>query len=230
MSFSPTFGRIFSPSFKPNSLAVPVVADGWWNLDGILNSCVGAWQPKGAKNSGASLLDISGNGNNASVLLDITWDVDDGWTGGALSTGIAADQTTSIIVRYANRSRSIAASVFGTNDNSPSRFKHLLYSETEIYTYFGNKSKVKAITSGIGVTCVVAICGQSTAGYKDYINGNLTNTSADAVFTATGSNILLRCSTTGNVPPHKFLAATIHQGTTLLDAQVASISAAMAAL
>lgn len=230
MTFTPSFGRPFSPSFKPNSNSLAEAGDGWWNLDGEIDICVGAWSPKGAASSAMSLVDISGNGNDAEVLNAITWDSTNGWTAGALSTGIAANQTTSIIVRYSNRSVSTGASVFGTNDNSPSRFKHLLYSDTAIYTYFGDKLAATGIDSGTGAAAVVALCGQPSAGYKDYFNGTRKTNNTTAVFTVTNSEILLRCSTTGNIPTHNFLAAAVYKGSALTDTQVASISSAMAAL
>ena len=37
---------------------------GWWDDDGAIGCCVGAWQPKGAASYAASLLDLSGNGND----------------------------------------------------------------------------------------------------------------------------------------------------------------------
>ena len=108
MTFSPTFGRLFSPTFQPKSVAKP--AGGWWDLNGTITSCVAAYQPKGAASYAASLTDLSGNSNDATNgTVYPTWDSTNGWKGNKtakayLDTGITVpeDQDISIIIRVSN--------------------------------------------------------------------------------------------------------------------------------
>ena len=111
MTFSPSFGRIFSPSFKPNSLADAVVAGGWWLTGGIsAANCIAAYQPKGAADLAGSYVNLANPGTyNLTLGTAPTWDVTNGWiftNAGAtyLKTGVIPenDKTWSMIFKFSN--------------------------------------------------------------------------------------------------------------------------------
>jgi len=103
MTFGSTFGRTFSPTFQPHSLKK---GGGWWDLNGTITSCVGAWQPKGAANYTDSLTDLSGSGNDAYAGNAPDWDVTNGWkcdtANKVLHTGITISDGYSVIARFSN--------------------------------------------------------------------------------------------------------------------------------
>lgn len=111
MTFGSTFGRTFSPTFQPKSQAAASAANGWWDLDGTITSCVAAYQPKGAASYAASLVNLTGN-----TTYDATegnapdWDATNGWEFAAansdyLKTGVTPDSLDwSAIIALSNLS------------------------------------------------------------------------------------------------------------------------------
>lgn len=79
MTFSPTFGRVFSPTFQPHSLKK---GGGWWDLNGTITSCVVAYQPKGAASYAASKINLANPGtyNAADGAAYPSWAANTGWT------------------------------------------------------------------------------------------------------------------------------------------------------
>lgn len=79
MTFGSTFGRVFSPTFQPKSQASG--RNTWWDLNGTLDSCVLAYQPKGAASYAASKVNLTGNtdydATNGTAYPD--WDATNGW-------------------------------------------------------------------------------------------------------------------------------------------------------
>jgi len=61
MAFNSTFGRVFSPTFQPRSVASGV--EPWWLSGGIAAAnCVAAYQPKGAASLEASYVNLANPG------------------------------------------------------------------------------------------------------------------------------------------------------------------------
>jgi len=123
MTFSPSFGRIFSPSFKPNSLADAVVAGGWWLSGGISAAdCLIAYQPKGAADYAASKVNLANPGtyNATESTSTIAWTTETGWdntaTGRYMKTGFSDWlREYSLIIKFSD----IASGTYllGDNDN-----------------------------------------------------------------------------------------------------------------
>jgi hypothetical protein len=229
MTFSPSFGRIFSPSFKPNSLAEAEAGDTWWDLNGTLASCIAAYQPKGAANYEASQIDLTGHGHVLTPYNTPAWNATQGWYSNAFTTDIQPTQDTAIIVRYSNRSTSISASCFGIENDSVPRLRVSYYSADTFYMYWNDKITASTIASGTGGEGVMAFCGQPTSGFKLYWNGTKIKDYGSGVMPDTGKYINLRCYKTSNIATHNFLAVAIYS-LSPSDEQIALLSTAMAAL
>ena len=84
MTFGSVFGRTFSPTFQPSSQAAAVAGGGWWDLNGTITSCVGAWQAKGAASYAASKVNLTGNATYDLAEIGggaVNWDAAVGWSG-----------------------------------------------------------------------------------------------------------------------------------------------------
>ena len=104
MTFSSTFGRVFSPTFQPHSLKK---GGGWWDLNGTITSCVAAYQPKGAASYAASKVNLANPGTyNATEGNAPDWDATNGWkcdtANKVLHTGITISDGYSVIARFSN--------------------------------------------------------------------------------------------------------------------------------
>lgn len=78
------------------------MADGWWNLDGAITSCVAAYQAIGAASYAASLSNLFNPGTNdlTAVGTAPNWDATNGWWGNdQLNTGLTAQTTWSMFVK-----------------------------------------------------------------------------------------------------------------------------------
>jgi hypothetical protein len=80
MAFNSTFGRVFSPTVQPKSVAS---GGGWWLAGGIAPAnCVAAYQAKGATSKAASLVNLAQPGTyDLTETGTVNWDAVAGWTG-----------------------------------------------------------------------------------------------------------------------------------------------------
>ena len=121
MTFSPSFGRIFSPSFKPNSLAE--AGGDWWLSGGISSNCAVVYQPKGAADIDSSKINLVSPGtNNAIFTGSVTWDVDDGWIIAADSRYVTVGAITGASNFYTNESFCIFIRATATNSTGTQAF------------------------------------------------------------------------------------------------------------
>ena len=111
MAFNSTFGRVFSPTFQPRSVASGV--EPWWLSGGIAAAnCVAAYQPKGAASYEASKVNLNSPGTYDAVdgTAYPTWNATNGWMFNQsflqyLTTGLIPIVTSynwSLMVRYSN--------------------------------------------------------------------------------------------------------------------------------
>lgn len=82
------------------------MANGWWNLDGTISTCVAAYQAIGAASYAASLVNLFNPGTydlTTASGKDPSWNVSTGWTGNGtdqyLNTNVNASVNYSFIVR-----------------------------------------------------------------------------------------------------------------------------------
>ncbi len=108
-------------------------AGGWWDLNGTITGCIGAWQGKGAASAAASYVNLAqpGTYNLSNGATYPTWDASYGWsfsTTKLLLTGINIDGSNkaySCIVRFSDLSGSediTAVSIFGSFSNALNSF------------------------------------------------------------------------------------------------------------
>ena len=177
MTFSPTFGRLFSPTFQPNSIKKADTS--WWLSGGIAAAnCVAAYQPKGAASYAASLVNLTGNATyDATGYNTPTWDASYGWNLIGYSpfkyirTGITSMTTGWSIVALVDTS--VAASVFGVS-NAAGKQKRVALN-------FNGGRASWYLDSGLYGTGTSSIKAGNVAilGNKGYVNGTLDCTGTD---------------------------------------------------
>lgn len=146
------------------------MADGWWNLDGAISSCVGAYQAVGAASLAASYSNLLNPGtNDLTTTAAPTWNATDGWifSGSTfLDTAIVpAAANWSMIVRFSNGSAGnyTAVGMHAETHNNRFYLRPQYNSASHIYGYGSNGNIVSgALTSGV----------MALAGVKSYINGS----------------------------------------------------------
>jgi len=170
MTFAPVFGRTFSPTFKPNSLAV---AGGWWLSGGIpAANCIAAWQAKNAASKVASLVNLANPGtNNMNEVGTVNWNAT-GWlnftdtnylTPSGLNIPNSAKSTTSIIFRF-NKAGAICMPVSDTAGLYD--FGIFFYCPTDIRTTWFGRYATNPTQILTGLTTI------AIAGGDLYLNGS----------------------------------------------------------
>ena len=169
MTFSSSFGRVFSPTFQPKSQAK---AGGDWWLAGGVNptNCVAAYQAKGAASLTASKVNMANPSTyNLIEMNTVSWDAINGWNGngsGYFKTGITGANAVawSMIIRFSNGGYYGDSMAWGTITIGK-RWAININMGTFARVYIGNMFDVAGaqMTSGI----------YSLAGDKLYENGSL---------------------------------------------------------
>ena len=204
-------------------------AANWWEAGGATN-CVAAHQPKGAASLAASYVNLANPGTyDAAPGVAPTWDAAGGWTFNGtsqyLTTGVVPASGWSMIVRYTDASTATADRYIIGSFSTNARFaiQYQTFGSSRRYSY-GSATVEKAATATSGVIALVAANG--------YFNGLLDATGSGA-FTGTGQVIFIASWNINGVPSTyfsgKILALAIYSAT-LSAAQVAAVTAAMAAL
>lgn len=229
MTFSPTFGRVFSPTFKPNSLA-PAVAGGWWLTGGIAAAnCIAAYQAKGAASYAASKVNLNNAGTNdaANGAAYPTWDASYGWSFTAaslqyLTTPITPASGYSMIIRYTDKA---AGNTFICGEFYTTKVARFFINPDTAANAVGygsgsNLNVAPKLTSG-----VLAIAGQQ--GYRDGAAdgaaiGNWTGTTPYQIYIGA----LMISGAAGNFATCKIQAFAVYN-TTVSAAQIAALTTAM---
>lgn len=208
---------------------------GWWDNNGAISGCIGAWQAKGAASLAASYTDLSGTGNDLTAGTAPSFATGTGWTFNGstqyLLTGISISGSStnySFIVQYAS-----APSAYqrlggyldaGTPDGlwlTPNRFGERWY-----------------VNGGYGNLVSVAHGGADTggnmcvAGSGCYFDGSSDGTISTAT-THDGGEIYLGTGNLAGTPDRYFggvIIAAAFYNTTLSSGDVSTIATAMAAL
>lgn len=237
MTFSPSFGRIFSPSFKPNSLAMAAAASGgWWDLDSVITSCVAAYQPKGADDLADSYINLANPGTyNLTLGSAPAFNASTGWdfSGGNyyLKTGVqnALDQTWSMIIRYTNAT-SGTLYLAGNYTLSDNAFGLYPYRADNTVRYVSGRTYSLRSVSPQLASGVLAIAGRQ--GYRDGSAETTTIDSASGIGTV--GEIYIGCMNYNNGTPLQYFAGKIQAlalyNATLTSTQVGLLTTAMNAL
>jgi len=235
--FRGVFGSVFQPSFGGG--AVAATTPGWWLSGGISASDVaGVWQPKGAASLAASYLRLDGDQGYANIDPAVVGGGlpgvapgfgANGWVFNGtqyLNSGIVPAIGYSMLARFSNASGDTTAVCGSTRTNAPiGRFylRHRHIGTNRIYGYGDSVRNISgALTSGVmglaGVNCYLDGVSDGT------IVGSWTNNEYAIFFGASNNSNTVATNLIGNAE-----AITIYK-TIISAAQVAAVSAAMAAL
>lgn len=229
MTFGSTFGRVFSPTFKPHSQA-PAVSSSWWLSGGIsAANCVAAYQAKGAADYAASKVNLNNPGTDDAIGggSNPTWDATNGWvfttTTVAISTPIHLLNGYSLIVRYSNVTNNGALG--GAYNYSGSTGGILLFpnSSSKVVYYCPNAVSVSpALTAG-----VLAVAGNDC--YRD---GTDEGTGTGSIPDQT-NHLYFGANYNGSAVTNQlagYIQAAAVYSTTISSSQVAALVTAMNAL
>lgn len=126
------------------------MADGWWNLNGAITSCVAAYQPIGAASYAASLSNLNNPGTNDAVaLIAPEWDATNGWkfSSDALETNIVPSDGYSVIIRYSNAVNNSSSFMLSSLNPTPACYFELdPYLSSNMRFLYGNKAP--AVSNG----------------------------------------------------------------------------------
>lgn len=201
------------------------MASGWWDGNGTISGCVAAYQPIGAASLAASYVNLANPGTyDAAPGTAPSFAAATGWTFNGstqeLTTGITPtnDQSWSMIVRTEDEESNGNPWICGGNSSA---YFALAGRFTGTQVIYGNGAFLAP--SPILVTGVLAI-----AGNKGYRNGTA---ESGTIGTQAGSFQAVRIGYAGanNRFKGKVLAFAIYSAT-LTSGQIATVSAAMAAL
>lgn len=139
----------------------------WWTVAG--QTCVAAYQPKGATDLAASYVNLANPGtNNAAPGTAPTFDTATGWTftrasSQYLTTGILPtnNQTWSIIVRFSGLTLTNYVALVHCYDTTQAQFG-LLQGASGSALYYRNGGQLLKTVATSGVLCVAG-----NVGYKD---------------------------------------------------------------
>lgn len=162
----------------------------WWLAGGIAAAnCIAAYQPKGAADYAASLVNLANPGTyNAFAGADPTWGATDGWIGAGASylrTGFSLAAGYSFIIRYADLT---GGAICGGSTSGGNGFGVNYYNANNIVPYYGNAGPF----GGNFFTGILALCSVGATGFKLFKNTTLTmnNTTTAAPTTYTEQCIM----------------------------------------
>lgn len=239
MTFSAPFSRVMRPAFGPGLAAAGAAA--WWLSGGIAaGSAVAVYQPKGAASLAASYSNLANPGTyDAAPGVAPTWASGTGWTFNGttqyLTTGIVPASTYSMIVRFSGlvttggASGHVACGSAGTGANATRFFIRPRYASPFLSYSLRYGADLTDIVGDVssGIMALAA-----SAQYKD---GSYIGAPGAGTWSGTAYDIYIAClNVNGSLLASSYLGGIIQAlavyNTTLSAAQVAAISAAMAAL
>lgn len=189
------------------------MANGWWNLDGTISTCVAAWQAIGAASYSESLVNLFNPGTSNLTTAsgkDPSWNASTGWTGNGtdqyLNTSVNASNGHSFIVRASNLNGTYKGYLFG-NYSSGYGITLIWNNETNKVNYRQGGEAYYTYEPGTLTGGVFAI-GSNGTSYDSYYNGNAVDSdrAITAAPRATPYFILARAN---NITPSVFSDATI---------------------
>ena len=126
---------------------------GWWDLDGAISFCVGAWAAKGANSLIDSYTDLSGN-DDLTVGSTPGWNATEGWkfTNDYLITTIVPtnDQNYSVAVRFTNHTDGYTIGTRQGVVDFGMMFGFGRFHNGGYKNYTGKSSGVKILTGNLG--------------------------------------------------------------------------------
>ena len=233
MTFSPIFGRAFSPTFQPNSQET-AAGGGWWDLDGAITSCIAAYQAIGVASDAASKINLANPGtyDAADGAAYPTWDASTGWTFNGttqfISTDIYPTENMTAIVRFANATGNGSSgypALFGSSESNRNFYIHprsIINRRYYLHGADGQGYVTGSLTSG-----VIALAKNTP-----YLNGSAETLTAGTIGGWVGTSTVKM--TIGKRSNGAFFAGDIiaiaFYSTEISGAQIALLTTAMNAL
>jgi len=222
MTFGSVFGRTFSPTFNPKSLASGG-ADTWWDLNGTITSCVAAYKAVGAADYAASKVNLvnPGTDNLSDGTAYPSWSSNGAWDFiGDINRWLVTPNTLGLM--------SIAISYVWTYEGN-GNYPPLMMNPTG---YF-NAYRIRR-----SATNIETATNSFHTGGSRYINGAdtaaITFDSRQTLVSNAASTITQKYMIGGNYNPTYSLNANIYAvafySAALTQAQASSLSTAMNAL
>lgn len=210
---------------------------GWWDNSGAISGCLAAWQPIGAADLAASYVNLANPGTyDAAAGVAPTFNAATGWefTGTQyLTTGglDADDKPMTIIARATFTSSADYRTIIG--DSIGGGGYHFYRSQTS-----GKMDLTKGGIAGIGSAStvaslstdyVLAVTYSAAGAFAFYLNGAADGSGTNNQ-TFNASDIIIGGFGTTTYPMYGSIAALAVYGAELTSGEVATVSAAMAAL
>lgn len=204
------------------------MADGWWNLDGAITSCVAAYQAIGAASYAASKVNLFSPGTNDLTEGSATpsWSSAVGWTfannaNQALSTGIVPDANTGAFVQF-NGVTTNDEDLFGVVDGTKWFLRADRLGSFAVWIWNNTVYNTEArINSGN-----MGMLGKGTS-VESYLDG-IKKATTTKPFSATTSPLVI-----GKGPSFAFtgnVTAAVIYSSAITEAQAALVCAAMSEL
>lgn len=215
-----------SPAFTNRAPAGAPAAPPWWQVTG--RTCVAAYQPLGAANLAASYTNLANPGTyTATPNVTPTWTTSTGWEGDGttyLDTGIVPvnNQTWSVIARFTRataHSQSLVNCILN-GGGFPEFGLKPHYTPNDQYNSGGLYNAAESTEAGV----------MAVAGNAAYLNGSAVGTIYPAEGTFTAGIRILNRAVFGDQGSTAILQALAIYSNTLTAAEVAAVSAAIAAL
>lgn len=235
MTFGSVFGRTFSPTFQPKSQAAASAANGWWDLDGTITSCVAAYQPKGAASLAASYDNLTGNATYDCVAGSAPSLDANGWYGASayLKTGVVPQANYTMIARISSHNHKDVGIIIGCVA-SGNNFYFKMGSTTNNMAFCNGTNEVEWAQG----TYVISNGIYAIAGSNGYYGGTAKVATLDNTWGTNTNDIWLMKANSNGTPVGKFspywagdrfMAFAVYNAT-LTSTQIGNLTTAMAAL
>lgn len=202
-------------------------SSGWWEVAG--QTCVAAYQPKGAASLAASYINLANPGTyDAAPGTAPSFDTATGWTFAAassqyLTTGIVFGVNWTILVRVGSATQSFGYLIGAQSTSAALNVGFMPYGSTSRYYVHGTQLAIAGAQTGASIMAI--------AGANGYLNGAL---EAGSMTPGAGVNrtLFIAARNTGSASNHfsGIIRAIAIYNSTLTAAQVAALTTKMAAL
>lgn len=210
-------------------------AGGWWDVAG--ETCVAAYQAKGAASQAASYVNLTGDDTyDITAPSAPTWDTSTGWsfngTGNRLMTGVTVEtnQVWTMIVRFDNQRASSATSNVVAGCLRASGYYFFIDVFHPSGRNYGNgNQKFKVGGDSVSGAAVMAVAGRT-----GYHNGSAEATIDAGTGGTVSTPIAIGCRFDNSTTPTSYFLGTVQAvaiySTTLDATQIANLTTAMNAL
>lgn len=238
MTFASSFGRVFSPTFQPKSQAAAVASGTWWDLNGTIASCVAAYQPKGAADYAASLVNLANAGTNDLTGTNApTWDATSGWQFDGTDDSLGGEPSgKTLIFRFSNivkPAANVYNALIGQRPSSGSNYAFIIHPcDVNNNITFMFMRDLAAVAGGLDAgVLAVSMSGDAEIGNHIYMNSVVkrSNYNTEGVY-FTGNALIGGNSGFPSIFRAGYIQAMAVYSDALTPTQIGNLTTAMAAL